>query len=121
MKISQRFDVEILPILGEPAATIQPRNRAFDNPAFRQNDKTLGLIAAADDLDFELRHDFNQSSVEDRAAIGRVGKKFLQKREHAEQRRQQQKATVAILNAGRVNEGAKQKSLRIYEDVPLLA
>jgi hypothetical protein len=121
MKKSQRLDVEIFPILREPAAAVEPCNRAFDNPAFGQHDKTFGLVAAADDLDFELRQDFNQPPVEDRAAVGGIGKKFLQKREHAKQRRQQQDAAVAILNAGGVNEGAEQKSLRIYEDVPLFA
>jgi len=56
-------------------------------PAFRQHDKTFGLIATPDDLDFELRQDFNQRTVEDRPTVGGIGKKFFEKREHAEQRR----------------------------------
>ena len=77
MKKSQRFDVEIFPIFGKPAATVEPRDRAFDNPAFRQDDKTFGLIAASDDFDLKLWQDFNQCSLENRAAVAAVGKKLF--------------------------------------------
>jgi len=121
VKESQSVAGFVFPILGEPAAAIEPAYGSFDDPAFGQDDKTLGLIAAPDNLDLELRHDFNQRSMEDRAAVGRIGKKLFQKREHSEQRRQQQNAAVAVLNAGGVNQSVKQKTLRVYEDMPLLA
>ena len=42
--------VEIFPVLGEPAATIEPTDCALDNPALWQNDKALGSIRATHDL-----------------------------------------------------------------------
>jgi hypothetical protein len=87
MKKSQSVAGKIFPILREPATAIEPSYCAFDDPAFRQDDKTLGLMATPDDLDFELRQKLNQRVVEDGAAVGRIGKKLFEKREHAEQRR----------------------------------
>src|SRR5262245_34089743 len=40
----ERFAIKVLPILGESAAAVEPREGALDDPAFGQYDKSLGLI-----------------------------------------------------------------------------
>src|SRR5262245_48658541 len=40
----ERFAIEVLPILGESAAAVEPREGALDDPAFGQYDKSFGLI-----------------------------------------------------------------------------
>src|ERR1039457_4997744 len=40
----QAAEVEIFPVLGKPAATIEPRNGALDDPSTRQNDEAFGPI-----------------------------------------------------------------------------
>src|SRR5665811_2040103 len=114
-------EVEIFPVLGKPAATIEPRNGALDDPSARQNDEAFGPIGTLDDFGFELRSDLGQRRMEDRPRIGAVGKEPFQKRKQAEKRGQQQDAAVAILNIGRMNNRVQQQTLCIYQDVPLLA
>src|ERR1035437_10167079 len=113
--------VEIFPILGEAAATVEPRNGALDDPSARQNDEAFGRIGTPDDFGFELRSDLGQRRMEDRPRIGAVGKEPFQKRKQAEKRGQQQDAAVAILNIGRMNNRVQQQTLCIYQDMPLLA
>ena len=117
----QAAEVEIFPVLGKPAATIEPRNGALDDPSTRQNDEAFGPIGTLDDFGFELRSDLGQRRMEDRPRIGAIGKEPFQKRKQAEKRGQQQDAAVAILNIGRMNNRVQQQTLCIYQDVPLLA
>jgi hypothetical protein len=115
------LDIEILPVFGEPAASVEPCQGAFDNPAFGKNDKALCRIGSFDDLDFKLRHDPGQTFVKDRPSIGAVSEEFLQEWEHAENGGEQQDATVAVLNACRMHNRVQQQALRVYENMPLLA
>src|ERR1019366_7512005 len=117
----QAAEVEIFPVLGKPAATIEPRNGALDDPSARQNDEAFGPIGTPDDFGFELRSDLGQRRMEDRPRIGAVGKEPFQKRKQAEKRGKQQDAAVAILNIGRMNNRVQQQTLCIYQDMPLLA
>jgi hypothetical protein len=41
-----------------PAAAIEPRESALDNPTPRQKRKPFGLVGAFDDFDLEVRQDF---------------------------------------------------------------
>src|ERR1035441_2799331 len=113
----QAAEVEIFPVLGKPAATIETRNGALDDPSARQNDEAFGPIGTPDDFGFELRSDLGQRRMEDRPRIGAVGKEPFQKRKQAEKRGQQQDAAVAILNIGRMNNRVQQQTLCIYQDV----
>src|SRR6476659_1189308 len=54
----ERFAVEILPILGEPSAAIEPGNGALDDPAFGQDHKSADLIGTFDNFDVEMRKNF---------------------------------------------------------------
>lgn len=72
--------VEAFPIFGQPSATIEPSNGAFDNPSFWQRDKAFGFIRTLDDFYFHARQNRGKSGVKDWPLIGAIGKKFSQKR-----------------------------------------
>ena len=118
---SQRGSREVLKILGESAASVEPGECPLDDPAFGQDFETLGLIGALDDFHLDLRQHFGEGLLKLRSLIAAVGKELFQKWEQAEQRRQQKDATVAVLYIGRMNDGVQQKSKRIYKNMPLLA
>ena len=79
------------------------------------------MIGSFDDFGFETRQDFGEHVGKNRPLIGAVGKQLLEEWKLAEQRRQQQDAAIAILNAGGMNDGVQQQTQRIDENVPLLA
>jgi hypothetical protein len=79
--------VEILPILGKASAAVEPCKRAFDDPAFGQNNEALGLIRSFNNIDVQTGENFGQCGAEDRPFIGAVGEEFLEEWEQAEQRR----------------------------------
>ena len=54
----ERYAVEVLPILGESSAAVEPRKRALNDPALGQHDKSLDLIGSLDDLGLHARQDF---------------------------------------------------------------
>ena len=113
--------IEVLPILGEPTAAVEPTNCAFDNPASGENDKALDAIGALDDFGLQMGQDRGQRGVEDRPVIGAVGKEFPEKWEHPKQGRQHQDPAGAILNIRRGDQGVQQQTLHIDENVPLFA
>ena len=117
----QAAEVEIFPILGQSAATVEPSDCTFDDPSARQNDEAFGAIGTLDDFGFELRSNLGQRRMKDRPRIGAVGKEPFQERKKAEKRGQQHDAAVAILNIGRMNNRVQQQTLCIYQDMPLLA
>ena len=53
--------------------------------------------------------------------IGAVGKQLFEEWKLTEQRRQQQDAAIAILNAGGMHDGVQQQTQRIDQNMPLLA
>jgi hypothetical protein len=68
-----------------------------------------------------MRQDVSQRGVEDRPLVGAVGEQLFEIGEQAEQRCQQGKTAVAILNVGGGDDAVQEKALRIDENVPLLA
>ena len=68
-----------------------------------------------------MTQDFAERVGKDRPLIGTVGKQLLQEWKLTEQRRQQCDATIAILNAGGMNDGVQQQAQRIDENMTLLA
>ena len=113
--------IEIFPVLGEAAATIEPRNRAFDDPTLGQSYEPLGLRRSFHDFGFQAGQDFGERVAEDRPLIGAVGKQLHEEWKLPEQRRQQCDAAIAILNAGGMNDGVQQQAQRIDQNMPLLA
>jgi hypothetical protein len=113
--------VEIFPVLGEAAATVEPGNRAFDDPALGQLHEPFDLIGSFDDLGFETGQNPGQRGAKDRPLIGAVGKQLLEEWKLPEQRCQQCDAAIAILNAGGMNDSVQQQAQRIDQNMPLLA
>ena len=113
--------IEVLPILGEPAAAVEPGNRALDDPATWKHHKSFGPIGPLDDFSFEMRQDFRERLVEFRPLIAAVGKQLLQEWIHPEQRGKQYDAAVAVLDVGGMNDRVQQQTQRVYENMALLA
>ena len=51
----ERLAVEVLSILGEPSAAIEPSNGALNDPTTWKHHKSIGVIGAFDDFSFEVR------------------------------------------------------------------
>jgi hypothetical protein len=113
--------IEVFPILGQATAAIEPGDGALDNPAFGQDEETLGLVGAFDDFDVEPAQRPGRGVLELRPLITAIGIELAQEREPAEQAAQQQRPAVTILNVGRMNDGMQQQTLRVYQDMALLA
>src|ERR1700746_195723 len=62
---SESAAIEVLPVLGQSAATVQPSDGTFDNPTLGQWHEPFGMIGASDDFGFEVGQDFAQCSMED--------------------------------------------------------
>jgi hypothetical protein len=78
-------------------------------------------MGTPDDFNFEIGQDSGESFLENRSLIATVCKEFFQERIHAEQGRQKQDTAVAILDIGRMNDGVKQQTQRVYENMAFLA
>jgi hypothetical protein len=68
-----------------------------------------------------MGEDAGQGAEKDRPLIGAVGEQFPEKGKQAEQCRQQREAAVAILNIGGGDDTVQQQTLRIDQNMPLLA
>ena len=96
--------VQAFPILGQPAAAVEPGDGAFDNPAPGQHDEAFGLIGAFDDFDVELGDCLLRAAPEDIPAVAAVGIELEQKRLETEERRHHQHTAIAVpgLRRGRL-------------------
>ena len=117
----ERVSVEVLPVLGQSAAAVEPGDGAFDHPTPGLDDEALHPIGSLDDLGLEIGQDAGQGAVKDRALIGAVGEQFPEKGKQTEQGRQQRETAVAILNVGGGDDAVQQQALRIDQNMPLLA
>ena len=79
------------------------------------------MIGSFDDFGFETGQNPGERVAKNRPLIGAVGKQLVEEWKPTEQRRQQCDATIAILNAGGMNDGVQQQTQRIDENMPLLA
>jgi len=113
--------VAVFPILGEPAAAVEPGEGALDDPALRQRDEAFDVIGAVDDLGFEMREEAGQGALKDRPLVGAVGEQFSQEGKQSEQGRERRDTTVAILHIGGGDEAVEKQALRIDQNMALLA
>jgi hypothetical protein len=118
---SERSAVEALPVLGEPSASPEPGEGAFDDPASGQHEEAFGPVRALDDLDVHGVDDALQAGLKLRPLIASIGMELGEEGEHAEQRRHDEHAAVAVLDVGGVDERVHQEALGVDEDVTLLA
>ena len=120
MEEGERIVVAVFPVLGEPAAAVEPGDGALNDPALGFDDKALGAISAFDNLDYQTAHRSRGALSEDRSRIGAVSEQLAQERELSKQSGQQENATVAILNIGRSHQRVQHQAQRIDQDVTLL-
>ena len=111
--------VEAFPVLGQPAAPVEPADGSLHDPAFGQHHELAG-IRPFDDLDINLTQHTPHRLPELRPLIASIGIKFPQKWKHTKQRAHHQHPAVAILNIRGMHNRVQQKSLCIYENVALL-
>ena len=121
MQEGESLSAEAFPVLGPAAAAVQPRDRSFHDPAFRQDLEALCLIGSLDDCDLETAAYPPHTSLEGRTLIAAVGIKLEQKGMESEQRRHDPDAAVTILDVAGMHEGVQQQALRVYKDMALLA
>ncbi len=113
--------VEIFPILCESPTSVEPSDRALDDPAFGQHGEARRLIGALDDLNFDRGQSLAHAGLELVALVAAIGIEFEQERKQAEQAGHQHDAALAVLDLGGMDDGLHQQSLRIDHDVPCLA
>src|SRR5271170_5162308 len=118
---SARLDVEIFPVLRQSATSVEPRQAALDPASLGQHDKALDLIGSFDDLQLGLRQGTLQRFLKLRPLIATISIKLYQERKHAEQRGQQHRAAVTILDVRGSHDGLQQQTLGINQDMPLLS
>src|SRR3981081_4316849 len=111
--------IEVLPILGQPAAALEPGDSALEDPGLGEDDEAVGLIGAFDDFDVEPMQRPSRGVLELRPLITAIGIELEQEWEPAEQAAQQQCPAIAILNVGRMNDGVQQQTLRVYQKMAL--
>src|SRR5258708_1264495 len=120
MQESECLAIEIFPILGEPATTVEPCDRSFDDPSLGQHDEGVQLVAL-DDLDDPVAA-FGGNFCCVRSLIACVCKDAQNEREQGScVLIEHESRAVAILDIGRMNGGAQQEAERIYEKMALLA
>ena len=71
MQEGKRLAVEVLPILGQPSASVEPPNGALDEPPLWQDDELMQFVALNDFDDPIAAPGSGQCSV--RSAIACVG------------------------------------------------
>ena len=101
---------QVLEILGQTTAPVQPSQCPFNHPASRKHLEAARLIRARHDLDGKLWQGFRHGPSELGPLIGPVGKQLAQKRKQAEQGRQNPHAAVAVLKVRRMNHDMQQKT-----------
>ena len=121
MQECERIVVSVLPVLGEPAAAVQPGDGSLDDPTLRLHDEAPCVVAAFDDLNPKVRHHVGGSVPKHRPGIGAVGKQLAKERKLPKQRGQQQDAAIAVLHVGGGHQRMQKETELVDEDVALLA
>ena len=69
--------IEILPVLREPSAAVEPGDGAFDDPTTWKHHESFRMIASLDDFGFEIGQDFRQGLLKFGPLIAAIGKQLL--------------------------------------------
>jgi len=115
----ESITVEVLEILGETAAAIEPGQGTLDNPAHRQDHEADRVVRTLHDLDREMRQNLGYGRGELRSLVAGIREQLRQERIHPEQGREQQNTAVAILDVRGVHHGMQQQTYRVDQDMPL--
>ena len=112
---------EVLEILGQAPASVEPRQGPLDHPSTRQNLESLRMIGALYDLDGKLRHRQRNGVSELGTLVASIREQLGQKGIFPEQRGQHENSAVAILDIRGVDYRVQQQAYRVDQDMPLLA
>jgi hypothetical protein len=105
-------------VFGEAATATDPGERAFDDPAFGENDEAMQL-GALDDLDGPGAGP-DQGGGQLRSLVVGVGKDAFDEREQtARATVEDQRRAVAVLHVGRMRHGVQQEPERVDQNMPL--
>ena len=118
---SHRHGGQVLKVLGETAASIEPCESPLDNPSARQDFKPRGGVRSLHNRDGKSRQGFRQRVTEFRTLISAVGEQLLKERIKAEHGRHDKYPSVTVLDICRMNDRVQQQSYRINEDMPFLS
>ena len=116
-----RHGGEVLEILGEAAASIEPCEGSLDNPSARQYLKSRGGVGSLHNRDGKPRQCLRQRVTEFRTLISTVGEQFLKERIKAEHGGHDIHPSVTVLDVGWMNDRVQQQPYRIDQDMPLLS
>ena len=108
----------MLEVVGEPSISVEPCQRALDDPAAGQHFEALGGIGPLDDFDGPLA-DTVQGVLELVSGIAAISEHMSQPREAPDDFREHQRRSVAVLDIGGVDHGMDEISLGVGEDVAL--
>lgn len=111
---------EVLEILGQPPASVEPSQGPFDDPPSWENLETLRMIRTLDDLNRELRHRPRGGVTKLGPLIARVREKLGQKGIFPEQGGQHKNSAIAILDVRRMDHRVQQQAYRVDQNMPLL-
>ena len=110
MNESCRITNPILKVLGQATVPIEPRERAFNDPAFGQSDEAFHLITACDNLYGQLWPYLRYALTKLRPLISAVRKQFGQPRKALGQRREQRNPAVLILYIGGLHDRLQEQA-----------
>jgi len=110
---------EVLEVLDEVAAAIEPRQSTRDNPAHRQALRGRSLDPSASRSQPNDVAEPLHCSGELRSLVAGISEQLLQERIHPEQGGQQQHTTVTVLDVRWMHHGVQQKTYRVDQDMPL--
>jgi hypothetical protein len=105
-------------VLGQPAASTKPCEGPLDDPAARQDFKTLGLVGTFDDFECPFP-DFLQPLFQLVARIAAIGEDMKQPWPSVPDGFQEIRSAVAILNIGTMHHEADNQPECIDDDVAL--
>ena len=109
-----------LEVAGEASIAADPRQGAFDDPAFGQDDEAVQLVAL-DDLEFPGAG-LCDGAGRFHALIAGIGEDALDEREEvARAPIENEPRAIAILHIGRMDDDVQQETERVDENMPLAA
>jgi hypothetical protein len=108
----------LFPVLGQPTASSEPCEGAFNDPTARDNLKPFGCFRSLDDL-HGPGADFVQSSFELGAGITAVSKDMPRPRERMPDGVEQGGSAVSVLNVGAMNGQSNEQASRVGDNMAL--
>lgn len=109
-----------LEIAREASIVADPSERSLDDPAFGENDEAMQFVAL-DDLKLPGAG-LGDDGGGLRSLIARIGENTLDEREQATRAPiENERCTIAVLHAGRMDNDVQQEAERIDENMPFAA